>query len=176
MINAFCENTPSQLLRYLHSGGDLPGRWTHEIPSRRSSGQKPLSAAFSGNLQQKYCSDSGSAISIEVRQSSREAIKDRVIQIRRHNARPICGEPNLLLVMPAFRQFACSVKPVQGLFFSCPTDSECGRSKRVERLVKTGALLTSRLHHVDQDQRAKTAVDGYAFRVQTIHQCDYILR
>ncbi len=110
-----------------------------------------------------------------MRQSPHETIKDRVIQIRRHNARPTCGDSNLLLVMPAFRQFASSIKPVQGCFFSCPANSESGRSKRVQRFVKTGTLLTGRLHHVDQDRWAKTAVDGHAFRVETIHQSDYIL-
>jgi transposase InsO family protein len=40
--------------------------------------------------------------------------------------------------------------------------------------VKTGALPTGRLHHVDQDRWAKTAIDGYAFSIQAIHQRDYI--
>jgi len=97
-INALCKNTPSQLLRYLHPGGELADRSAREIRSCRSSGQKPLPAAFAGNLQQKCCSDRGIGLSIHVRQSPHETIKDSVIQIRRHNARSICGESNLLLV------------------------------------------------------------------------------
>ena len=41
--------------------------------------------------------------------------------------------------------------------------------------MKTGALLTGRFHHVDQNRRAKTAIDRHAFRIQTIYQLDYIL-
>src|ERR1700680_1396652 len=40
-INALCKNTPSQLLRYLYSRGELADRSAREIPSCRSSGQKP---------------------------------------------------------------------------------------------------------------------------------------
>src|SRR5580704_13437 len=78
--------------------------------------------------------------------------------------------------MPAFRQFASSVKPVQRRFFSRPANSKRSRSKRVERLMKTGALFTSHFHHVDQDGWAQTPIDTYTFPVQAIHQCDYILR
>src|ERR1700736_5188761 len=121
------------------------------MPSRRCSGRKPLPAAFTGNLKRKYRSDRRSDIPVSMRQSTQEAIKDRVIQFRGHNARAICGESNLLLVMPAFRQLASCIKPIQGRFFSCPTDIERGRSKWVERFVKTGALFTGQFHHVDQD-------------------------
>jgi len=104
-----------------------------------------------------------------MRQSPRKAIKDWVIQIRRHNAGPICGQSNLLLVMPAFGEFASRIKPVQRFFFSRPTDIERGRSKRVERFVKAGALFAGGLHHFDQNGWTKASIDGHAFRIQAVH-------
>ncbi|GAC1694084.1 MAG: hypothetical protein NVS9B5_36900 [Terriglobales bacterium] len=111
-IDALCKSTPSQLLRYRDTAGELPGRLAQKIPSRRFFGQKPLPAAFTGNLQQEHCSDGRINISINVRQSPHETIKDRVVEIRRHDSGPIGGESDLLLMMPAFRQFASSIKPV----------------------------------------------------------------
>ena len=111
-IDALCKGTPSQLLRYRDTAGELPGRLAQKIPPCRFSGQNPLAAAFAGNLQQEHCSNGRINISINVRQSPHKTIKDRVIEIRRHDSGPIGGESDLLLMMPAFRQFASSIKPV----------------------------------------------------------------
>src|SRR5438445_3456477 len=142
-IDALRKNTPSQLLRYRDTAGELLGRSAQKIPSCRFSGQKPLPAAFAGNLQQQHCSDRRINISINMWQSPHETIKDRVIQIRRHNSGPTSGESNLLLVMPPFSQFASSIKPVRRCFFACPAYGERSGSTRVERFVRTAALLTS---------------------------------
>src|SRR6267154_2030648 len=73
------------------------------------------------------------------------------------------GRSNLLLVMPAFGQFARRIKPVQGSFFSCPTDVKRGGSKRIERFMKAGALFAGGLHHLGQNGWTKAPIDGHAF-------------
>ena len=87
-------------------------------------------------------------------QSPHEALDDRMVQIRRHNTGTIRGQSNLLLVMPAFRQFSGRIKPIQGRLFSRPTDSESSRGKRVESLMETSTLFTGHPHQIDQKRRA----------------------
>ena len=79
---------------------------------------------------------------------------------------------DLLLVMPAFGQFASGVKPVQRCPLTCPAYRESGRGEWVERLMKAGALLTGYFHQINQDGRAQPAVDSDALQIQAIHECD----
>src|SRR5689334_20301011 len=111
-----------------------------------------------------------------MRQTAEKAIKHRMIKLRRHEPRAISGDSNLLLMMPPLRQLASSVKPIERSRFSGPTNTKSGWSKWVQRLMKACALVTRRLHHIDENGRAQAPINFYAFLVQTIDQRDNILR
>jgi hypothetical protein len=78
-INAFGENTPSQLLRYRHSRGEFLLKWFHQMPTSGSLGQTPPPSAIAGDFQQEQSSDGCVNITVCMRQSSRKAIEDRMI-------------------------------------------------------------------------------------------------
>jgi len=110
-IDALCKSTPSQLLRYrdtqANSLADWPRKfivsilWTETI-ARRIRRKSPTGALFRRAHQHL---DKRAAVPARNNQG-------RVIEIRRHDSGPISGESDLLLMMPAFRQFASSIKPV----------------------------------------------------------------
>src|SRR5260370_32936163 len=76
-IDALGKNTPSQFLRYGHSGCGLFGRWLHKMPACRSFRHKPPPSAVTGNFQQKHSFGRCAKISIEMRQAPDERIKER---------------------------------------------------------------------------------------------------
>jgi hypothetical protein len=108
--------------------------------------------------------------------STQETVKGGVIELRSHETGAVAGKTNLLLMVPAFRQFACSVKPVERRLFTGPAHIECGWSEGVERLVEIRTLLAGRARHLDQDRWTETTIDGDTFSVEAIHQGDQVLR
>ncbi len=107
--------------------------------------------------------------------SACEAVENRVVEVGRHDAGEMDGVTDLLLVMPAFSEFACGVEPVERDGFSGPTDVEQGGRKRVEGFVEVGALAAGGLHHVDENGGAEAAVYGDAFAIEAVDEIDDVL-
>lgn len=83
-----------------------------EFPAVIRRLQGPLAAGGSGDDQ-----DEGGAVGPEmavevVRESADEAVEDRVVEFGGQDAGAADGKANLLLVMPAFGEFAGGVEPV----------------------------------------------------------------
>jgi hypothetical protein len=107
----------------------------------------------------------GISLAKGVRKPADKAIEDRMVQLRRHDARTVGRIPDLLLVMPAFGELPRGIEPVEGSRFSGPTYVEHRRREGVKRFVEVGALATGHLHHVCQNRRAEAAIDADAFAV-----------
>src|SRR6267378_904155 len=65
------------------------------------------------------------------RQGPQKAIQNGIVEFAGHNAWFVHRQPDLLLVVPALREFACRVEPVRGLVFTCPADTERGLRMRI---------------------------------------------
>src|ERR1700728_2426779 len=111
-INAFGEKAPSQILRDRDAGSDFSRRLGHEFPAIRTSRQIPSPTAFAGYFHRYQRSQRHFDIAIQVGQTPYEAIQNRMIQLRCHKSGAVGGQPNLLLMMPAFSQLASGVEPV----------------------------------------------------------------
>ena|ERR1035438_2846362 len=101
---------------------------------------------------------------VSVRKPSHKAIKNRMIKIGRHYAGSVCGKSNLLLMMPAFRQFPRGIKPVLRGFFTSPTYREHDRSKWIESLMETGALFAGNFYHANHDAWAKAGLPDVLYQ------------
>ena len=138
--------------------------------------QQPGAATVAGDFQLHGCAEGRIHVAKGVRQSANEAIEDRMIKLRCHDAGTISGEANLLLVMPALGEFASGVEPVEGSGFTRRAHVEYGGSKGVERFMEVGALAAGRFHNLDQNRRTETTVNRDALVIQTIDQVNDTLR
>ena len=97
-----------------------------------------------------------------------------MIELGHEDTGPADRQADLLLVVPAFGEFASGVKPVERRLFAGPRDREQRGGEGVERLVEGGGLQTDQLHPFDEEGGAETAVDGDAFAVETVDEGDQI--
>ena len=88
-----------------------------------------------------------------------------MVEFRCLNSRPVHRQPYLLLMMPALGQFPHRIEPVWRDGLSRPAYAEYGGSKRVQGLMKRGALLRPLLKKRDEERRAQTAVNPHAILV-----------
>src|SRR5882762_640949 len=80
----------------------------------------PLATTITRNLDKERCIDCGNNISVGMRKTAQKGVQNRMVEGRSHNARPICGEADLLLMVPALGEFAGSVEPDERSSFSGP--------------------------------------------------------
>src|SRR5260370_7509108 len=74
-INALGKNTPSQFLRYGHSGCGLFVRCLHKMPAHRSFIQKPPPSAVTGNSQHNHSSASPATTYLDITPSSHQPLR-----------------------------------------------------------------------------------------------------
>lgn len=115
-------------------------------------------------------------MSICERLTPHKAVQHGMIQLGRHNAWPSGCQPNLLLVMPAFGQFAGRVEPIERQLFTRPTEIESGPRKWIKRFMEASRLIARDRHQADQNTWAQTAIHSNSFVIQQVDQCDHVLR
>src|SRR5579872_835030 len=103
--DALGKDPPCDLGRYGHVRVPVPLRRL-EHPASRVPAYLPLPAALAGNRYPDRASLPCLQLPIPVRQTAQEAVQNRVIQFRSHDAGPPRSQANLLLMVPAFGQLA----------------------------------------------------------------------
>src|ERR1700682_2125662 len=119
-VDALGEDAPGDFLGNGCLGGFLAERLVDELPRFFSAIQIPDATAFTGNddlnVGSRLC---GNAPVCE-RQSAQKTIQDRIVKLARHDARLVHCQPDLLLVMPEFRELPRRVEPICRFLFASP--------------------------------------------------------
>jgi hypothetical protein len=89
-----------------------------------------------------------------------------MVELAHHQAGAIERQPDLLLMMPAFREFARHVEPVRRRGVAGPAHGEVGRQIRIALRQPRAQRFGGRTHQAAQHRRAQPSVDGYAFGVE----------
>jgi len=111
-----------------------------------------------------------------MREAANEAVENRMVKVRRHDAGTSCGMANLLLMVPALGKFAGGVEPVDGGGFAGPTDVEGGRREGIEGLVELSVRIAVQFDKREQDGRAQPAIDRDTFAIEAVDEVDEVLR
>ena len=116
---------------------ELPApRLLHLHPAVAFAIEIPAAATFAGHIESQERACLPRAIAVRERQRAHEAVEHRIVKVARHDPRPVGGEPDLLLVMPPFRQLPSRVEPVHRPLFTGPCDAEDCLRHWIERLVE----------------------------------------
>src|ERR1700682_3196289 len=130
-VDALGEDAPGDFLGNGCLRSFLAERLVNELPRFFSAIQIPAASAFTRNIELNVGSGLCRNGAIGERQGPQKAIQNGIVEFAGHNAWFVHRQPDLLLVVPAFREFPGGVEPVCRLVFTCPTDTERGLSMRI---------------------------------------------
>src|SRR6266481_7764820 len=130
-VDALGEDAPGDFLGNAWLRSFLDERLVDELPRFFSAIQIPAASAFTGNVDLNVGSGLCRNGAISERQCPQKAIQNGIVEFAGHGTRLVHSQPDLLLVVPPFREFPGGVEPVCGFVFTCPVDTERGLSMRV---------------------------------------------
>jgi hypothetical protein len=120
-VDAFSEDAPCNFLRDGRFRKLIPERFFGELPGLFSARKLPTASTFTGNVDLNVSSGLCRNGVIGERQGPQEAIQNGMVEFAGHDARLVHRQPDLLLVVPAFREFPGRVEPVCGFFLRLPS-------------------------------------------------------
>src|SRR5216684_3492260 len=91
-------------------------------------------------------------------------------ELRRQYTRAIHGQPDLLLMMPAFGELARGIEPVGRCVVARPTHRKGRRRKGVQGAVEFRTLARSHLHERNEHRWTEAAIDPDAILVEAVNQ------
>jgi len=94
--------------------------------------------------------------------------KTGMVKFVGHDSRFVHRQPDLLLVVPAFREFPGGVEPVCGFFLACPAYAVGRAGIWIPGAVILSKQLGGNLHQGNQDSGAQAAIETDALLIQTV--------
>src|ERR1700687_1180679 len=167
-VYALGEDAPCDFLGNGCLRSILAERLLDELPRFFSAIQIPAASAFTGNVDLNVGSVLCRNGAIGERQCPQKAIQNGIVEFAGHYAWFVHRQPDLLLVVPAFRECPGGVEPVCRLVFTCPTDTERGLRKRIPGGVILREEFGGDFHQGNQDSRTQPPIETDAFLIQTI--------
>ncbi len=119
-VDALGEKAPRNGLRDDDVRSDGGWKLGSVAPAIVRPEKAPLATAIARNFDQKRCISCSNNTSVSMGKTAQKGVQNRVVEQRSHNARSICSEADLLLMVPALGEFAGSVEPDERSSFSGP--------------------------------------------------------
>src|SRR6202521_3133753 len=170
-VDPFSEDAPCNFLRDGRFRKLIPERLFAELPRLFSAREIPTAAAFTGNGDLNVSSGLCRNGAIGERQGPQEAIQNGMVEFAGHDARFVHRQPDLLLVVPAFRELPGGVEPVCGFFLACPAYAVGRAGIGIPGAVIVSKQLGGDLHQGNQDSGTQASIDTDAFLIQTVDVC-----